>query len=249
MAQGKDDDRPTSRGALITALVVSFVVGNLVPFGGLILYPFTLMATWVHEMGHGLASLCVGGGFERLEIFGNASGLAHTTASQHWDGVVCAGGLLAPPLLGATILATARGPKRARVVLAVLAAVMLASLVIWVRTFAGWVALPLVAGLLGVFARWASPRELMFLAQFLGLRLALDTVTRIDYVFSDKATVDGLTRASDIARVAASFGGPRLFWSLVVAGISFGLVAAGVYAAYRTEARPKSTARKAARIR
>src|SRR5690242_17994454 len=180
----KTDDRPTSRGALLLAIGVSAVVGWFVPYGGYILYPFTLMATWVHEMGHGMASLLSGGRFESLDVFASAGGLAHTLHSNSADGFVCAAGLLAPPIVGAGVLAAARGPRRARVVLAVLAAAMVLSLLVWVRSVAGWISLPLVAAVIGAFARWGSPREVLFLAQFLGLRLAVDTVTRIDYAFS-----------------------------------------------------------------
>ncbi len=230
-----DDDRPTSRGALLLALAASIVVGVFIPFGGLLLYPFTLMATWVHEMGHGLAALAVGGGFDRLEIFANASGLAHTlswSASQR--GLVAVSGLLAPPLVGAAIFALARGPRRARVVLAALAVAMVVSLAVWVRSVAGWVALPLVAAVVSAFAVWASPRERMFLAQFIGLRLAADTLSRIDYVFRDRVTIDGVPLPSDIATVASSFGGPRLLWSAAVAGTSLSLVAVGLLAAWWT---------------
>lgn len=229
----RDDDRPTSRGALLLALAASIVVGVFVPFGRLLLYPFTLMATWVHEMGHGLAALAVGGGFDRLEIFANASGLAHTlswTSTQR--GIVAVSGLLAPPLAGAAIFALARGPRRARAVLAAMALAMVVSLVVWVRSVAGWVALPLVAALLAAFAAWASPRERMFLAQFAGLRLGADTVSRIDYVFSDRVTIDGLPLPSDIATVASSFGGPRVLWSAAVAAGSFTLVVTGLLVAW-----------------
>ena len=34
---------------------------SLTPWGPLILYPFTLFTTWVHEMGHGLTALAFGG--------------------------------------------------------------------------------------------------------------------------------------------------------------------------------------------
>lgn len=237
MKQGPDVERLSSRRALIVALVVSLVVGNLVPFGGLLLYPFTLMATWVHEMGHGLTALVLGGNFARLEIFWDASGLAHAFATPERHGFVSVGGLLAPPLVGAAVLGLSRGPRRSRIVLAAFATAMVISLLVWVRSFAGWISLPLVAALLFAFVRWASPRELMFLAQFIGLRLAFDTVTRIDYVFTDRAVVDGVERLSDIANVATSWGGPRFFWSLFVAGISFALVAAGLYAAWH-EPRP-----------
>lgn len=231
----KDAGRPTSRGALIGAVAFSVVVGSFVPFGGVLLYPFTLLATWVHEMGHGLTALAVGGGFDHLDIFGDASGLAHTrNAAGAVDGIVCLGGLVAPPILGATILATARGPRRAQSLLIGLAVALVVSLVIWVRSVAGFIAVPLVAVVILGFVRWGSPRERMFLAQFLGLRLALDTMGRgIHYLFSDSATVGGATSASDIARVAGGFGGPRFLWSVIVSFVCLVLVGAGLFAAWR----------------
>jgi hypothetical protein len=234
-ASKKDDDRPTSRGALLVAVAVSVIVGTFVPFGGILLYPFTLLATWVHEMGHGLTALALGGGFDALEIFGDASGLAHTrNAPGAIDAVVCLGGLVAPPIAGAIILAVGRGPRRAQIVLVTLAVALLASIILWVRSFAGLVAVPLVAVVIVAFVRWGSPRERMFMAQFIGLRLAADTMGRgMDYLFTDSATVGGIKRASDIARVAEGFGGPRFVWSMIVSAFCLLLVAAGLYAAWR----------------
>jgi hypothetical protein len=235
MARDKNDDRPTSRGALLIAVAVSLIVGVFVPFGGMLLYPFTLLATWVHEMGHGLTALALGGGFDSLEIFGDASGLAHTrNAPGAIDALVCLGGLVAPPIVGAIILATARGPRRAQGILIGLSVALVLSLAIWVRSVAGFVAVPLVAAVTIAFVRYGSPRERMFLAQFLGLRLALDTMGRgMDYLFTSSVTVGGQPRASDIMRVAEGFGGPRFMWSVLVSSLCITFVAVGLLAAWR----------------
>lgn len=234
MTRARDDDRPTSRGALLLAGAVSLVIGVFVPFGGVILYPFTLLATWVHEMGHGLVSLALGGSFESLEIFANASGLAHTRhAKGAVDALVCLGGLLAPPVVGAAILVTARGPRRAQAILLGLSIAMLVSLAVWVRSAAGFIAIPLVATVTIAFVRYGSPRERLFFAQFLGLRLALDTMGRgMDYLFTSSVTVGGQARASDIMRVAEGFGGPRFMWSVVVSSICVTFVAIGLIGAW-----------------
>jgi hypothetical protein len=233
----RDDDRPTSRGALLLAVAVSVVVGSFVPFGSLLLYPFTLLATWVHEMGHGLTALVVGGGFTHLEIFADASGLAYTShgSSTHALGAwISLGGLVAPPIVGAFVLALARGPRRAQIILVTFAATLVVSLAIWVRSLTGFVAMPLVAALLASVVFWGSPRERMFLAQFLGLRLALDTLGRgLDYIFTDTVTIAGVKRTSDIASVAEGFGGPRFVWSLIVAALCLVCVGAGLVLAWR----------------
>ncbi|MBL8684648.1 MAG: M50 family metallopeptidase [Myxococcales bacterium] len=237
-----EDDAPvtTPRQALLGALAASVIIGNFVPFGSIALYPFTLMATWVHEMGHGIAALAVGGAFERLDVFADASGLAHTRYQPGArGGVVAIAGMLAPPLIGAITLGFARGPRRARIALAVLSLAMLASCVSWVRSIAGWIAVPLVALALGAFARWGSPRERMICAQFVGLRLAVDTVTRIDYAFTSEAVIDGVRRTSDVAAITASWGAILPVWSLVIALTSFALVALGLWAAWRAPKRAK----------
>ncbi len=241
MAASRNADTPTAptpRAALLGALAASVIVGNFVPFGSIALYPFTLMATWVHEMGHGISALAVGGSFERLDVFADASGLAHCRyAAGPRAGVVAIAGMLAPPLIGALTLGFARGPKRARIALAVLALTMLASCALWIRNVAGWIAVPSVALALAAFSVWGSPRERMIAAQFVGLRMAVDTVTRIDYAFTREAVVDGARRPSDVAAITEAWGAVLPVWSLLIAVTSFALVALGLWSAWRA---PKS---------
>ncbi len=228
------ESAPASRRAFVLAAIALLCLEKLVPFGSRILYPLTLLATWVHEMGHGLTTLAVGGHFSRLEIFSDASGLAWTSAAPGWrDGLVSAGGLVAPPLVGAATLALVRGPRRARLFLSLLALALVASLTIWVRTTTGWIAMPLCALLAGGLAWGASPTERLFAAQLLGLCLALDTVTRIDYLFRASVRIDGTDRASDIAGVAHAFGGNYLVWGVLIAAFSIVLVLGGLYFALR----------------
>lgn len=233
----------TSRRALVVAVAVSILVGSFVPFGSVLLYPFTLLATWVHEMGHGIAAVLVGGDFHRLEIFADASGLAYTShraGAPSLGAWISLGGLVAPPIVGAVVLGTARGPRRAQVVLVTFAVALVASLAVWVRSLTGFLAVPLVAGLIVAFVRWGGGGERMFLAQFLGLRLASDTVGRgMDYLFTDGVMVGGMKRASDIASVAAGFGGPRVAWSIVVAVFSVLCVALGLVLAWRRPIAPQ----------
>jgi hypothetical protein len=233
---GRDEvsPKPTSRGALIIAAVVLLIIDSVVPFGGVILYPLTLLATWVHEMGHGLSALALGGGFASLDVFANASGLAHTSIAEGWrDGLVALGGLAAPAVAGASLLATSRGPRPARLLLAGMAVAIVLSLVVWVRSMAGWIGLTLDALVIGIFAVWGGPRERMVFAQLLGVSLAVDTWSRKDYLFTDAAMVDGQVRSSDIATVARSFGGWYLAWGLLVLGASLALLALGFRAAWR----------------
>lgn len=229
------------RTTILVAAGLLWLVSSFVPFGGLILYPFTLFTTWVHEMGHGLTALLVGGGFDRLEIFSDASGLAHTASYPGWRmAAVSAGGLLAPPILGALVLALVHGPRRARVFLAATALLLLVSMLIWVRSATGLVAMPILAALLG-WSAWrgfqAKPQRRVLLAQALGVLLAVDTATRmVKYVFTPKVTIDGETRASDIAAIAENLGGHYLLWGVAITAIALGLLALGLWRAWRVPA-------------
>lgn len=234
-------DKPASSGprrAIITAAIVMWVVSRWVPFGDYILYPFTLLTTWVHEMGHGIAALIVGGRFRELEIFANASGLAYTAAAPGWrDAMVSAGGLLAPPIVGASILAFVHGPKRAKIFLTALSAALVISLLIWVRSSVGLLVVPPLAALFG-WAAWGGwreqPERRVILAQAIGMVLAIDTITRmVSYVFKKTVEVDGEKRLSDIARIAEQMGGHYLLWGVLITVVALGLLALGAWRAFR----------------
>jgi hypothetical protein len=226
------------RTTILIAAVIYFVVAAWMPLGHYILYPLTLFTTWVHEMGHGLTALIMGGSFESLEIDWNGGGLAWSFAAHGWpDALVAAGGLLAPPLLGAIILGVVHGPRRARVLLGVVAGAILLSLAIWVRTAAGFVTMPIVAALLGwavTLGFGAKPERRVLLAQLLGVILALDTLTRmVSYAFMDK-TSDGKT--SDVSHIASNLGGSYVLWGFVITILALGMLALGLWLAWRRPA-------------
>lgn len=223
------------RSAILIAAGVYVLISAFMPFGDTLLYPLTLFTTWVHEMGHGLTALLLGGEFESLEIYKNGGGLAYAHASPGWgDALVAAGGLLAPPLLGATILALVHGPRRARVVLAVLAGALVLSLAIYVRSAAGIIAMPLVAALLGWAAWWgfaAKPQRRVLLAQLLAVILAIDTVTRmVVYAFTDKLANGA---RSDVLLIADNLGGHYLLWGLAIVVVALGMLWLGLWWAWR----------------
>jgi Peptidase M50B-like len=223
------------RRGLIIAAAIAWLLQHVVPFGRLALYPFTLLATWVHETGHGLAALATGGSFERLVIFADASGFAHVrTGSPTSVAIMSLGGLWAPPLVGALLLITARGPRRARIALLTLTALLLLTLALWVRSPAGLLVVPACAALLGWAAwRW-QPDHRLILTQFIAITLALDTLGRlVGYALSSTATVGGHVEKSDVAAIADALGGHYLAWGILVIVVAMSLLAVGLWAAWR----------------
>lgn len=224
--------RRAHRGALIVAALVLLSLKHLLPYGQLALYPLTLLGTWVHEMGHGLTALLVGGSFARLEIFADASGVAQTAALPGLrTAALTAGGLLAPPVVGALLLSLAA--RFSRLLLLALSGALLLSLLLWVRTAVGWLAIAPLCAAIALVARHGGAEVRVFTAQLLGLVLAGDTLARIDYFFMPSARIGGRQLPSDVAGVASNLGGPYQLWGALLAGTALLLLALGLWAALR----------------
>ena len=105
----RDDQREVT--LLIGLGIISIVLWGS-PWGGYLLYPFSILATWFHEMGHGLTAIALGGRFEKLLIFSNGSGLAyhrgHLALGAFGRALVSTGGLMGPPIAGAALLMASR---------------------------------------------------------------------------------------------------------------------------------------------
>lgn len=224
----KRPDRQSPVAALLVAALLIWALQRFVPYGRLILYPFTLLSTWVHEMGHGLTALFAGGRFERLDIYANASGLAYSYVAPGVRlALVAAGGLLAPPFVGMVLLVLGR--RVARPLLMALAAAMVVSLVLWVRTPVGWLTVGGLAGLCVLVSQLASAGGRLFFTQLLGLLLGLDTVARADYLFMSSARIGGQLHASDVAGITSALGGPQALWGGLIAAISAVLLLLGLW--------------------
>lgn len=237
----RQQSKPNPRAALIAGAVLILALQRLVPMGRLLLYPFTLLSTWVHEMGHGVTALLCGGRFERLDIFADASGLASSAVVPGFrQALVAAGGLIGPPLVGALCLLLAR--RASRLVLYGLAAALLLSLPLWVRTSVGWLSVGGLGLVIGLLARALSDGGRIFVAQLIGLLLALDTLARGDYLFMHSARVGGSMRPSDVAGIAQVMGGPVVMWGGVIAALSALLLLVGLYSVLRSDRSPSEHA-------
>jgi glucan phosphoethanolaminetransferase (alkaline phosphatase superfamily) len=159
-------------------------------------------------------------------------------ASRGWpDALVSAGGLLAPPILGAIILATVHGPRRARILLLFLAIALVASIAFYVRSAVGVIAMSAVAALLGYVALLGfrkKPHRRVIVAQVLGVMLALDTVFRmVGYALSSEARKG---EASDVQHIANNLGGSYWMWGLAIIIIAIALLAFSLWWAWRRPA-------------
>src|SRR5262245_57037443 len=106
-----------ARAALIWSSVITLGLW-LIPYGEYLGYPLLLLSTLVHELGHGIAAVFMGGEFDKFVMFSDGSGYALSRLPADAGGgaraFVSAGGLCGPAVAAAFMLFMARRPNRAR---------------------------------------------------------------------------------------------------------------------------------------
>ncbi|MBD2560289.1 MULTISPECIES: M50 family metallopeptidase [Nostoc] len=220
---------------LIAAAIATALLWQ-VPGGDYILYPFTILATWFHEMGHGLMALLLGGQFQKLQIFSNGSGVAtygiRSSLGPIGPAMVAAAGPMGPPLAGAALILASRSFTAASLSLKILGSFLLFSTLIWVRSWFGLVAIPLlgliILGIALRAPRWAQG----FAIQFLGVQACVSTFHQLDYLFSSSAGSLGL---SDTAQMQRYLLLPYWFWGGLMAIASLVILVQSLRVAYRSE--------------
>ena len=223
---------------LIIAAVITVVLWQ-VPFGNYVLYPFTILATWFHEMGHGLSAMLLGANFEQLVLYPNGSGIAQSSG-QVFGGplgraLVSAGGPMGPPLAGAALIMASRQPRTTRWGLIILGAMLLTSTVIWVRSLTGWLVLPCLGGTILYIALKTDAWLKIFTIQFLGVQACISTFQQLDYLFTYQATIGGRTLLSDTGQISRALLLPHWVWAGLLAIAAVCLLAKSLQLAYRKE--------------
>jgi hypothetical protein len=222
---------PVELRTLAVALLASLLLWNL-PFGGVLLYPFKLLATWVHELSHALAMLVTGTGVERVVLYRDTSGLAYSSGPQGTIArpIIAAAGYMGTAVWGAALLVVTPHGRAARVAMLVLAGLLgvtallvidapkgdrfgqLATAAIGAASAAAAIALP---------ARWR-----VAVAHFVAAQLCVNALLDIRVLMRPAQVVDGAaTGVSDAHSMAGSTFGTYdtwavWFWAIVWLGWS-----------------------------
>jgi hypothetical protein len=221
--------------ALAVALLVSLVVWN-VPYGDYALYPFKLLATWLHEMSHGVVMMITGAGLDHVVIYRDTSGLAHPVyAVDRWGemAIACAG-YMGTPVWGALLLMCSRDARSARRALLVLASLLDATAIVLVSptesgdVFGQWAVAAMgcvvAACAIALPARWRLLVAHFIAAQacvnaLLDIRVLLrpsQVVGGVVAVVSDATNMAELTFDTDATWAAWTWALTWLVWSLAI---------------------------------
>lgn len=197
------------------ALVLSLFLWQL-PAGGLVLYPFKLLATWIHEMSHGVVMLLAGAGFDSLKIYEDTSGIAYATSGTGNVGraAIASAGYMGASLIGAVLLFFAQKDRGCRVALGVFALAMALSAALWIDNrfglwvgYGGAVAFALAAAVLP--ERWAS-----WALSFVAAQACINAVLDIRVLFRPQLVINGeAVRASDAHKMAEAASGSATVWA------------------------------------
>jgi hypothetical protein len=218
----------------LTTLLIAFV-----PWLGWLGYPFRLLLTMVHELGHGLAALMTGGEFIRFVISADGSGLATTAGGWRW--VIIPAGYVGVALFGATLILLGRSHRWSRIALGVIGGTMVllslrygAPSLVSADFVSGF--LTTLSGLIfGGFFVWvaikATPGWIVFLLHLVAIQAALTA-------FSDLATVMGLSLrffdapANDAQSMAELTFIPAIIWALLWAIVAVALIGGAIWATW-----------------
>jgi hypothetical protein len=215
-----------------TVLIIAVVIFLLLqlPYFVQIQYPFRLLGTWFHEMGHGLTALFVGGKFHYLEIYANGGGVAYSTVTNKFMSIplarafTAAGGLFGPAIAGSVLIMSARSQKHAAILFRILTGVILLSLIIWIRSYWGIIVLSGFVVLFVIIMFLKKKKVETIAVLFLGLQCILSTYLQLNYLFTKQFERNGQVMTSDTQNIAANTFGTYWFWGGLILLVSFFLL-------------------------
>jgi Peptidase M50B-like len=215
--------KPTDRLELRTlafALLASLLLWNL-PSGGVLLYPFKLLATWLHELSHGLAMIVTGAGFDHVLIYRDTSGLAYGQSEPGGisRAVIAAAGYMGTPLWGALLLVVTPNARLARWALLLLAALLIGTALTVIDLPNADPFGPLAIGAIGAACAAAAlvvpARWRLAIAHFIAAQSCVNSILDIRVLLRPSQVVGGqVAGASDAHNMAAATFGTTATWAV-----------------------------------
>ncbi len=213
-----------TRSTLSTLLLACALTVGLwfVPLASFALYPLRLFVTFIHEGSHALAAILTGGTVQQIVVQPDASG--YTLTSGGWSGVIVMAGYLGATAYGAGMLALARRPGSARLILAASGVIIALIVLLDIRNLLslqnlfglGW-GIVIAAALL-LAARRLSTRAAELTAMFLGVQCVVNALY-------DLKTLVGLSEnyggpESDAVLMSRIIPLPPIVWAVFWCGLA-----------------------------
>jgi len=192
------------------------------PYLNYAIYPLDLLATWSHEMGHGITAILTGGRFSHLVMYFNGSGAASFYASSDISkALTAAGGLLGPCVTGFVMVSLVKSEKSADLLLKGLSVILFLTVIFFVRNLSG-IIIVLLLGALVYALVFLQGKWKIFAAQLLSAQLMLSPLSNWRYLFMDEAVINGRLMQSDVSRIASNdfLPLPYFVWGAIIAALT-----------------------------
>lgn len=218
-----------ARMVLLGSVVLTLAV-YIIPFGRIVGYPFLLLSTLVHEMGHGITAAAVGAHFHSFHMWPDGSGVANIggVSGRVSQAAVAAGGLVGPAIAAAMLFTVGRNTTLARISLGILGALLIVAELLVVRGMFAWVFVAILAGACLAIARQRREWLAQLTVVFLAVQLACSVFSRSDYLFTPVAHTSRGPMPSDVAMMAQALVLPYWFWGGLCALFSVAVLWAGL---------------------
>lgn len=206
---------------LAIALIASLILWNL-PFGGVVLYPFKLLATWLHEVSHGIAMILTGAGFDRIVIYRDTSGLAYayTSVGSFGTAIIAAAGYMGTALWGALLLVVTPNARSARTALIVLGSLLVVTTLFVIAPAPdgdrfGQYATPAIGAAFALVGIMLPARSRVFVAHFIAAQSCVNALLDIRVLLRPLQVVGGKNAGmSDAHNMALSTFGTTDTWAV-----------------------------------
>jgi hypothetical protein len=212
---------------MIVLALVSVVLAR-VPYFALLLFPFHLFGTFVHELGHGFAAIITGGTFHRLVVFPDLSGMAWSSGGVRW--FITSAGYLGSALFGAVLAVLSARRISARRLLVGLGVALAILCLFFVRNLFGIVAGLLVAAALCIAGRKLPQRWANGFVLFLAVQMMLNALDSLMDLTLVSASVPAT--ASDAQIMAQATGVPAVVWAVLWSLAGIGILLTALRIAY-----------------
>lgn len=205
--------------ALGVSLALSFF-----RFGSYLLYPFKIFTTWVHECCHAVMVLLVGGSVSKITLAPDTSGVTHfkIAPGRIAQGLVASAGYLGSCAMGCLLyFVSVRHTANSATIVLVLGALILLSLLFWVRNLFGALSLLLIGAALLYAAREPALTPWMrVLLPFLAIQTGLNSLYDLRVLFG----MDPRIR-SDARTMQSLYWLPAPVWACLWLLLSLALMA------------------------
>ncbi len=202
-----------ARTMLLGSVVLTLAV-YIIPFGRIVGYPFLLLSTLMHEMGHGITAVALGARFHTFQMWPDGSGVANISGvtGRVSQAVVAAGGLVGPAIASAVLFAVGRHVTPARISLSILGALLIVAEFLVVKGLFGYMFVAFLAGACLFIAQQRREWLAQLTVVFFAVQLACSVFSRSDYLFTPVAHTSQGLMPSDVAVMAQALVLPYWFW-------------------------------------